>query len=214
MTSLVQHLASAGSRLATFERDDLVGLLVSGNRGDGRLDTCLRLLETAGCLRGELGRGDLEWLATPTGEQIRSWLPEDKRRADLERLAEFVAFARAPGACRTTRLRAFFGESAGRPCGHCDVCVPADAWFSEHAPSGRPLRTGAAAADRSADAGGRTPIERGSWLDVRGHGPCMVLRVDRGGRRTRVDVERARDLKRLTFDLGKIRWRPIVAEGR
>ena len=49
----------------------------------------------------------------------------DRLRAEADRRVDgIVAFAES-GACRHAQVAAHFGDTAGVPCGHCDVCAPA-----------------------------------------------------------------------------------------
>ncbi|MEM7177556.1 MAG: DNA helicase RecQ [Pseudomonadota bacterium] len=47
--------------------------------------------------------------------------PQERRRADHQRLNALLAIAEAP-ACRRQSLLAYFGETRGEPCGNCDLC--------------------------------------------------------------------------------------------
>jgi ATP-dependent DNA helicase RecQ len=47
--------------------------------------------------------------------------PEDRRRADHQRLNALLSLAEAPN-CRRKVLLAFFGEREHEPCGNCDLC--------------------------------------------------------------------------------------------
>ena len=47
--------------------------------------------------------------------------PEERRRADHQRLNALLALAEAP-ACRRRTLLAYFGEARPEPCGNCDLC--------------------------------------------------------------------------------------------
>ena len=47
--------------------------------------------------------------------------PEERRRADHQRLNALLSLAEAPG-CRRQTLLAYFGEARPEPCGNCDLC--------------------------------------------------------------------------------------------
>ncbi|MEM7508536.1 MAG: DNA helicase RecQ [Pseudomonadota bacterium] len=47
--------------------------------------------------------------------------PEERKRADHQRLNALLAIAEAPG-CRRQTLLAYFGEERAEPCGNCDLC--------------------------------------------------------------------------------------------
>ena len=50
-----------------------------------------------------------------------SQAPEERKRADHQRLNALLALAEAPG-CRRQTLLAYFGEARPQPCGNCDLC--------------------------------------------------------------------------------------------
>ena len=213
MTLLVQHMMTQGERLHSLDLDDLRDLLLVKNRRDGRVETCLRLLRSAGCLSGDPGRGDLTWLRTPDPEEIDDWLPEEKRRRDLERLLSMVQFASRDEPCRKVRLQEWFGLEPGEPCGSCDACLPPQNWLDRHHPADKATTVPTATPSiggTSADGDDAPLVERGDWIQVSGHGPCAVLRVHTRGKNIRVDVERARDLQRRSFDLRRVRWRKVT----
>jgi ATP-dependent DNA helicase RecQ len=47
--------------------------------------------------------------------------PDERKRADHQRLNALLALAEAPR-CRRQTLLAYFGESRAEPCGNCDLC--------------------------------------------------------------------------------------------
>ncbi|MFO1051602.1 MAG: ATP-dependent DNA helicase RecQ [Planctomycetota bacterium] len=208
MAQVVQVLAHLGERAQAFDQDDLRAALLVKNRRDGRSDTCLRLLRTAGCFDGDFGRGSFRWLRTPDADEIATWLPDDKRERDLRALLTMYRYAREPG-CRKRAIHAYFGFEDAFPagCGACDGEVEPGAWIAEHLDpaSRRPVPRSAPGVD---DADGA--LKRGDWIDVQGHGLCAVQRVHRTSRGVRVDVERARDLRSLSFDLRRIRWHAVT----
>ncbi|MHC5065906.1 MAG: RecQ family zinc-binding domain-containing protein, partial [Planctomycetota bacterium] len=193
-----------GERAHAVHLEDLRETFLLKNRRDGRVETCLRLLRTAGCCSGELGI-DFEWHRLPTDEEVETWLPEDKRKRDLMGLLEMLRYAKAEG-CRKRLIHAYFGfEAFPEGCGSCDVCLSAQDWIREHFREHQPRQI-ASASDRKEESSDR-PLERGDWIKIRGHGLCNVLSVHKQRNSTRIDVERARDLERLSFDLGRINWR-------
>ncbi|MDF2232818.1 DNA helicase RecQ [Albimonas sp. CAU 1670] len=50
-----------------------------------------------------------------------SLAPDERKRADHQRLNALLALAEAPG-CRRQTLLAYFGEARPQPCGNCDLC--------------------------------------------------------------------------------------------
>ena len=209
LRQVVGVLAGLGERAQAFDVQDLRATLLLKNRRDGRVETCLRLLRVAGCIDGELGQGDFAFLRVPTEDEITTWLPDDKRERDLTGLLAMVRYATHDG-CRKDHVHRYFGfEDAFGPdgCGTCDGEVATGDWLAAHRPADdvQPIARSAPRLGTAADA----PLERGDWIDVKGHGLCAVTRVHRTDRGTRVDVERARDLTSRTFDLGRIRWRKV-----
>jgi ATP-dependent DNA helicase RecQ len=208
MQQVVQHLAGLGERLHAVDVQDLRETFLIKNRHDGRIETCLRLLRTAGCLRGEPG-ADLEWLRTPQAEELADWIPEGKHKNDLLGLLKMVQYAKEEG-CRKRAIHEHFGLQLSPPCGSCDRCREIDSWLDEHLPADqrRPIPT-TAGEDQAGDSD--TPVRRGDWIHVRGHGLCSVTRVHVHRKNLRVDVERARDLEKRTLDLRRVSWRKVKA---
>src|SRR5262249_44969851 len=129
MTQVVQYLAHAGERLPTVDVQSLRETLLVKNRRDGRIETCLNLLEAAGCTRGELGR-DFVWVRTPDAAEIAAWLPEEKRKRDLLGLLEMVRYARTDD-CRKHTIHRYFGfDDLPAHCGACDVDTPFADWLA------------------------------------------------------------------------------------
>ena len=200
---IARHLASLGERLHAVDVDALRAEFLVKNRRDGRVETALRLLATAGCTRGTLGR-DFEWLRTPARAELEEWQPAGKRERDLRGLLGMVRYANAT-TCRKDVVHDWFGlPGFSGDCGACDVCAEESSWLATRLPPAErrpvPMRTEAAADE---------VVRRGDWLEVRGFGLCHVLRVHRTRRGTRADVELAGDLTRRSIDLGQGRWRKV-----
>ncbi len=204
LLAVARRLEGLGERLHAEERDDLVAAFFGKNRRDGRVDTCMRLLRTHGCIEGDFGRS-LTFVRPPTPEEAAEWLPPDKRRGDLEGLLAMVRYASAES-CRKQILHAHFGFSLPVPCGSCDRCVPAAEWLATALPQGRsPLAATTAAIDS-------LPVRRGDWIEVEGLGLCCVRRVHQERRGLRADVEAASDLAVRSVDLERRRWRKVQAD--
>ncbi len=202
LTQVVQLLAHAGERLHALDVDTVRDTFLIKNRRDGRVETCIRLLTTAGCCRGELGKS-FDWLRTPDADEIAEMLPSDKRERDLKGLLEMVRYARADR-CQKAVIHDYFGLPLEEDCGACAMCLPTSEWLDDHLEP----------AARRAIPRGELPedddiVSRGDWIEVRGHGLCAVTRVHRTRGGTRVDVERARDLQSKSFDLGRVKWRKV-----
>jgi ATP-dependent DNA helicase RecQ len=209
---VIAHLQGLGDRLPALDLDTLRATLLYKNRHDGRVDTVLRLLRSAGCTSGELGR-DFAFIRAPAAAELAAWLPADKRQNDLLALLRVVRYA-TEDACRKQTIHEHFGfDDFPDGCGSCDVCTAVAAWQQANLPAPHPL-TRAAAGDRD-EAGDRgaadepAPVQRGDWIEVQGLGPCSVQRVHRRGRRFVADVEQASTLTTHTIDLRRRRWQPI-----
>ncbi len=206
LRQIADHLLSMGERIHALDLDTLRQTFLLKNRHDGRIETCLRLLTSAGCLRGEIGM-DLEFIRPPTDDELRAWAPDDKRQHDLQGLLAMVRYATGE-LCRKQIIHGHFGFPLAGPCGCCDVCLPSGEWTSRHLPAPRRIaRSAQEPADDSA------PVERGDWIEVRGLGLCCVRRVHVHSGRARADVEVARDLSQRTVDLSdRRRWRRVAAD--
>lgn len=200
---VIAHLHGLGDRLHALDLDTLRATLLYKNRHDGRIDTVLRLLRSAGCTSGEIGR-DLTFVRAPSATELASWLPADKRQHDLLGLLRMVRYA-TEDVCRKRTIHEHFGfHDLGSDCGSCDVCTDPAAWQDANLPVPRPL------AQAPAAAGDLAPLQRGDWIEVQGLGPCCVQRVHRRGQRFVADVEQASSLTTHSIDLQRRRWQPIA----
>ncbi|MBL8728017.1 MAG: RecQ family ATP-dependent DNA helicase [Planctomycetes bacterium] len=202
---VVDHLHGLGERVQAVDLDALRATFLTRNRHDGRVETVLRLLRSAGCTRGELG-ADFALVRVPDDAELRAWLPADKRQRDLTGLLHMVRYASTP-ACRKRTVHAHFGfDDLGDGCGACDVCTDGARWQEAHLPAARPVPRHVG---REAVAEAAAPVQRGDWIDVQGLGLCCVQRVHRRGAAWRADVERASDLSPRTVDLGRRTWQHV-----
>jgi ATP-dependent DNA helicase RecQ len=201
LAALVRILEEHQGRFGNLDRESLSAMLLTRNRRDGRIDTCLSLLETAGCVRGSLDRGNFELLRVPTPEEQAAWIDPDKRQRDLQQLLAMVQYARSETCWKSVIHQHFgFGPLPGG-CGACARCVPEAEWLALELPPAlrRPVR--AAARD--------TGLTRGDWIAIEGFGNAQVLSVEQRGARARVQVEFAESLERRRFDLDRIQWRRL-----
>lgn len=202
LLQVAAHLEGLGERIHALDRDDLVGVFFGKNRRDGRVDTCLRILRTWGCVTGDLGK-DLAFVRMPTVDEAEEWLPDDKRRHDLEGLLAMVRYATA-SSCRKRTIHEHFGFAQDAPCGSCDLCADAARWMDERLPQRRERIAPVAAAAIDA-----LPVQRGDWIEVQGLGLCCVRRVHATKNRLTADVECASDLSERNVDLDRRRWRKV-----
>jgi ATP-dependent DNA helicase RecQ len=214
---IVDHLHGLGERLHAVDLDTLRETFLTKNRHDGRVETVLRLLRSAGCTRGDLGR-DFELAREPTDDELQDWLPEDKKKRDLMGLLRMVRYA-TEGACRKRTVHEHFGfHDLEDGCGACDVCTDAAKWQDAHLPPVRAVvrhpgtsHTSSPGAPEGASHGAPAgaPVRRGDWIDVAGLGLCCVQRVHVRGSSLRADVERATDLSTRTIDLERRAWKRV-----
>jgi ATP-dependent DNA helicase RecQ len=203
---VVHHLQGLGERVHAVDLETLQNSFLTKNRHDGRIATVLRLLASAGCTTGELGR-DFELVRLPDDEELDAWLPEDKRKHDLMGLLRMVRYATEP-ACRKQTIHEHFGfHDVENGCGACDVCTEAVAWQDEHLP---PVQRWSPTGSTSADPDPAAPLQRGDWIDVEGLGLCCVQSVHRRGKHWHADVERAQDFQSQRIDLGRRTWKKVV----
>lgn len=236
---LIDHMLGLGDRLHAADVEQLRMALLHKNKRDGRADTVLRLLRSAGCTQGDAGL-DLKFVREPDDDEIARWLPDDKRQNDLMGLLKIVRYANQEH-CRKAVIHQHFGfDDLADGCGSCDVCTDRSVWQDAHMPDTVPLTRGRSegsgrapkaklikegfgtgvteedhsppAADKNQAAAANDPthgINRGDWLDIAGIGLCCVVRVHRHGKTGRVDVERASDLKPRSIDLRRRRWKRV-----
>ncbi len=199
---IAAHLQGLGDRLHAVDLETLRDTFLTKNRHDGRIETVLRLLRSAGCTQGDIGR-DLTLVSVPEAAEWDEWLPAEKRQNDLLGLLRMVRYA-TEGACRKRTIHEHFGwHDVADDCGTCDVCTDGARWLDAHLPAPIPLPRTAAPAD------GKAPLQRGDWIDVQGLGPCGVVRVHRRGTHWHADVERASDLSSHAIDLRRRRWQRL-----
>ena len=205
---VIDHMVGLGDRLHAADVDTLRETFLTKNRHDGRVDTVLRLLRAAGCTTGEAGL-DLSLVRVPDAAEVAAWLPGDKRQNDLLGLLKMVRYA-TESECRKRTVHAHFGfeDDFKDGCGSCDACVKIAEWQTTRMPPSKPLTRGRADAEVDED-DPTHGLQRGDWLDVNGVGLCCVVRVHRHGKKVRVDVERATDLKSRSVDLRRKQWRRV-----
>ena len=89
---------------------------------DRRAQVAISLLRTLGVAERR-GGGFRKTRDFASAEEWERFLSSCERRAELDRdrLRAIVRYAQT-ALCRMQAIRAFFGEDAGKPCGHCDNC--------------------------------------------------------------------------------------------
>ncbi len=198
LLSVYETLAGWGERVQTKDLDDLRDELLVKNRHDQRVALCLRWLEVLGVTRGAFETGDFELVRPLDPAELPALVgAPEKERADLEALLATWRFATQDAPCRRRRLAEHFSLPAPEaPCGACDACTDPAAW------RGANLRARPAPVESPPAAPSAPPAEfqRGDWVEVDGRHLGRVLRVEGQGRRTRLVIEDASDLRQRTLD--------------
>jgi ATP-dependent DNA helicase RecQ len=198
LRGVVDVLARWGDSIHARERDDLVAELLVKNRGDGRIDTALALLDAAGFVSGSFERKDLKLVATPTAAELAELAPAGKRERDLGRLADLVGYIHEPS-CRRAALERYFDPGAPAAiCGTCDRCDPSR--------QGVTFAGASRAASVESVATTGAPVAVGDWLLVRGRDSVRVESVRRRGQAWVVRAVSAADFKTRDYDLSRVEW--------
>jgi ATP-dependent DNA helicase RecQ len=210
LVSVYEVLRGWGERVAVKDEDDLRDELLVKSRGDNRVSICLKWLEVLGVTAGSFEAHDLGVVRELDPNELPPFVGTgDKLRTDLEGLLGMVRFARGTDTCRRLLLAKHFGldepSEASGPCGACDACADAGAWRGAHL---RPRPASSTGTARESEAERDAEFRRGDWVKVGRH-VGQVVRVDGDGRRTRLVVESAGDLRRRTVDPRRERVRRI-----
>jgi ATP-dependent DNA helicase RecQ len=204
---VVDVLERWGDTLHARERDDLVSELLVKNRGDGRIDTALALLDSAGVTRGSFDRRDLAVVRRLEAGEAESLAPPEKRERDLTRLLAMVQYAREDG-CRRARIERHFDPAAAATgdCGACDECRPGLATLRTGEPGAFPTASATVPdVDRS-----EFELAPGDWIEVDGRYTVRVERVRKVGDRVVARAISAGDLRARDYDLSRVQWRRIA----
>ncbi len=196
-----ETLRAWGERIQTKDLDDLRDELLVKQRGDNRVDICLKWLEVLGVTEGSFETRDLALVRDLEPGELPPFVGSRRKyKADLEGLLAMAKFAGGTKPCRRVSIAKYFGLRAPKPpCGACDVCTDAAAWRAEHfepRPVGKVRAEGAPSRGKP----GKEPaFQRGDWVRVGRH-YGQVVRVEGEGSRTRLLVESVSDLKRRTVN--------------
>ena len=121
-----------------------------------------------------------------------------------------VRFAGDVGTCRRRLIADHFElDATDEPCGACDACARTSDWvaasFTARPAAAKPgaekveAQAEEAASDTS-EADPDAPFRRGDWVRIDGRHLGHVVRVEGDGKRIKLVVESASDLKRRTVD--------------
>ena len=190
-----ETLRGWGERIQSKDLDDLRDELLIKNRGDNRVQLCLKWLEVLGVSEGSFETHDLQLVRELSPSELPEFVgSEEKRKQDLGALLTMVRFASGEGECRRVLLARHFGlPEPGAACGACDQCVDSDAWRTERFES---RKSSAASTDEARGTG----FQRGDWVRVANGELAQVVRVEGKGKRVRLVVEDAHRLERRTVD--------------
>ncbi|MFO7857169.1 MAG: DNA helicase RecQ [Paracoccaceae bacterium] len=126
--------------------------------------------------------------------------PEERRRADHQRLGALLALAEAPR-CRRQTLLAYFGEPLDDPCGNCDLCRRPPSLFD----ATEPARKALSAIFRTEEMFGAEQVisvllgERNDKTDRFGHDRLSVWGIGKD-----LDRRQWRGLLRQLYGLGMV----------
>jgi len=201
LLGVYETLRSWRERIQSKDLDDLRDELLVKNRGDNRVQLCLKWLEVLGVSSGSFESHDLRLVRDLLPGELPDFVgSEGKRKQDLGALLSMVRFASEEGECRRVGLARHF-ELPGPegPCGACDHCVDAAEWRAQSFVARRADVASSAATDDAVS------FQRGDWVRIGRGGLAQVLRVEGTGRRVRLVVEDAGRLSRRTVDPRKVR---------
>jgi len=199
LLGVYETLRGWGDRIQARDLDDLRDELLVKSRGDNRVSICLKWLEVLGVTEGSFETHDLRVVRDLSPAELPEFVgSEEKLRSDLKGLLAMTRFASTADECRRVTIHRYFGlEPEARTCDACDVCRDAAAWRAQRlAP--REAEAGSPGTGSPRSAGGDP--RRGDWVRIDRRHVGHVVRVEGEGRRTRIVVEDASDLKRRVID--------------
>ena len=202
LLGVYETLRGWGERIQAKDEDDLRDELLVKNRGDHRVQLCLKWLEVLGVTEGSFERHDLRLVRELDPGELPDYVGSDeKRKGDLAGLLSMVRFASSDDTCRRVMLARHFAlREPDTPCGACDVCAEADTWRGRSFTARAETRTTDEPERAAPRAEANATWARGDWVRVGRSGLAQVVRVDGDGDRVTLVIEDARDLRRRTVD--------------
>jgi len=212
LIGVYETLRAWGERIQTRDLDDVRDELLVKQRGDNRVSICMKWLEVLGVTAGSFETHDLRVVRDLEPGELPDFVgSEEKLETDLRGLLGMVRFAKEPAECRRASISRHFDLPVpSEPCGACDACADGVAWRGEHfaARPEAPRAGPAAELDPDPDP---VPFQRGDWVRVRGRHLGQVVRVEGEGRRIKLVVESASDLRHRTVDPRRQRVEKVEA---
>jgi len=196
LLGVYETLRAWGERVAVKDLDDLRQELLVKERRDNRVSISLKWLEVLGISAGSFEGHDLGVVRDlQPGELPQAVGSEEKLESDLRALLAMARFATQQEEPRRLLLARHFGldEEPELACG-CDRSEDAAEWLATRFSPRRAL----AAAPSTPRA--QAPYQRGDWVRVDGRHLGQVLRVEGEGRRVKLVIESATDLRRRSVD--------------
>ncbi|MCP3920850.1 MAG: RecQ family ATP-dependent DNA helicase [bacterium] len=211
VVSVYETLRGWGERIVVKDLDDLRQELLVKERRDNRVSITLKWLEVLGVTKGSFETRDIEVVRDFDPAELPEFIGTgEKLQDDLLGLLAMMQFAKDETTCRRVLLaRHFELAEPVAPCGACDACTPADEWLTSrfsarpaHPPRKRdPERTAARPAQEdAAEPARRERFQRGDWVRIDDRHLGQVLKVEGEGKRARLVVESAGDLRRRTVN--------------
>jgi superfamily II DNA helicase RecQ len=212
LLGVYETLRAWGDRVQAKDLDDLRDELLVKQRADNRVSISLKWLEVLGVTEGSFETHDLRVVRDLAPSELPEAVgSEAKLRHDLGGLLHLLRFAKDDATCRRAGIAAHFDLAPpDGPCGACDACVDAEAWRAERLVQ-RPA--GAVAAGPIVERED-APFRRGDWVRIDRRHLGMIVRVEGDGRRTKLVVEDAKDLRQRTIDPRKRRVERLEDGGR
>jgi ATP-dependent DNA helicase RecQ len=204
LLGVYEVLRGWGERLQARDLDDLRQELLVKERRDNRVSISLKWLEVLGVTAGSFETHDLRLVRELDPDELPESVGSQlKNEHDLRALLGMAHFAREFDEPRRVLLARHFDLPQEDLAFGCDNSEDGDAWRAKNMPT----RPAAEAADASSEAPpepqlsqGDAPFQRGDWVRIDGRHLGQVVRVDGRGKRVKLVVESASDLRRRTVD--------------
>ncbi|MFT4538420.1 MAG: ATP-dependent DNA helicase RecQ [Planctomycetota bacterium] len=206
LVGVYEVLRGWGERIQIKDLDDLRQELLIKERRDNRVSISLKWLEVFGITAGSFDTRDLRVVEELNPGDLPKFVGTgEKLKGDLTGLLTMVQFAKQSERCRRQLLAEHFElDGPTEACGACDVCTSAVEWLQAEFSGGRqeasPQANQSSEMNAEAEAAREAVYQRGDWVRVDKRHIGQVVRVEGSGRRVRLMVESATDLRRRRVD--------------